>query len=122
MAFGAPLAVLGWVAIEKFGGGFPPCLFRQITSVACAGCGTTRAFHALLAGDWREAFLWNPGSVLFALLAGIFSLLAWVHLVFPRRRYPCLIVIGKGWRVVGIWLILGIVFLNWTYLLLVGRV
>jgi hypothetical protein len=42
---------------------YPPCVFHELTGFHCAGCGTLRAFHALLHGEWRRAFGLNPASV-----------------------------------------------------------
>ncbi len=34
----------------------PSCLFKNITGFYCPGCGGQRAFHAILHGDFTEAF------------------------------------------------------------------
>jgi len=39
---------------------FPKCLFFSATGLACPGCGSTRALHALLHLDLAAAFRWNP--------------------------------------------------------------
>ena len=39
---------------------FPPCLFHALTGWHCPGCGSLRALHALLHGDLRAAFGYNP--------------------------------------------------------------
>ncbi|RBL33433.1 hypothetical protein BRN31_04600 [Xanthomonas oryzae pv. oryzae] len=33
------------------GNPFPPCIFHALTGFYCAGCGMTRALHALAHGD-----------------------------------------------------------------------
>lgn len=38
----------------------PACLFRQAFHIPCPGCGLTRAFHSLLAGDLYGAWVYNP--------------------------------------------------------------
>lgn len=45
-------------------GFFPVCLFRKMTGLACPGCGSTRALHALLHGDVVTAFKFNPFMML----------------------------------------------------------
>jgi hypothetical protein len=51
---------------------FPPCLFRALTGLQCPGCGSTRALHHLLHGEFARAFRYNP--MLFAV--GPFALAA----------------------------------------------
>jgi Protein of unknown function (DUF2752) len=38
---------------------YPGCALHALTGLHCPGCGTTRALHALLHGDWRQAAAWN---------------------------------------------------------------
>ena len=41
-----------------------PCLFKAATGLDCPGCGTQRAFHALLHGDLAGAWGFNAAFVL----------------------------------------------------------
>jgi len=41
-------------------GYFPSCLFRSFTGLTCPGCGSTRALHEILHGDFVTAFTLNP--------------------------------------------------------------
>jgi Protein of unknown function (DUF2752) len=41
-------------------GVFPSCPFRALTGFTCPGCGTTRALHQLLYGNFLAAFEFNP--------------------------------------------------------------
>ncbi len=41
-------------------GYFPSCVFRSLTGFTCPGCGSTRAFHEILHGDFVTAFTLNP--------------------------------------------------------------
>jgi len=38
---------------------FPRCPFKALTGLDCPGCGSQRAVHAILHGDFREAFRYN---------------------------------------------------------------
>lgn len=38
----------------------PKCIFHSFTGLQCPGCGSQRMFHALLHGDLREAWHFNP--------------------------------------------------------------
>ena len=55
---------------------YPPCLLYQMTGIYCAGCGATRALHALLHGHVAAALHDN------ALFVGALPFLAWIAL--PR--------------------------------------
>ena len=59
---------------------FAPCIFQTLTGYWCAGCGITRALHALVHGDIAHAFAMNP----LAMLLLPFAALAWAW--------------GGGWR------------------------
>lgn len=41
-------------------GYFPACVFRSFTGFTCPGCGSTRALHEILHGDFITAFTLNP--------------------------------------------------------------
>jgi hypothetical protein len=41
-------------------GFFPGCPFRFLTGFTCPGCGTTRALHQILHGNFYAAFTLNP--------------------------------------------------------------
>lgn len=38
----------------------PICIIKYWTNIACLGCGTSRSVHAILHGNFREAFHYNP--------------------------------------------------------------
>lgn len=87
----------------------PSCAFHTVTGYHCPGCGGTRAMHALLHGQWRQAiahhpllplvlgfgawWLWrtirpstNPGKLLPAW--GVWSILAALVLFWIARNIP----------------------------------
>ncbi len=43
---------------------FPKCSFKVITGWDCPGCGTQRAVHAMLHGQFAEAWAYNPLFIL----------------------------------------------------------
>jgi hypothetical protein len=43
---------------------FPPCPFLWLTGFYCPGCGSLRAVHHLLQGDFAAAFSFNPFTIL----------------------------------------------------------
>ncbi len=44
-------AAAGWI---------PPCPFHALTGLDCPGCGSLRAIHSLLHGQWAQALAFNP--------------------------------------------------------------
>jgi Protein of unknown function (DUF2752) len=44
-------------------GVFPPCPVRYLTGWYCPGCGSLRAIHQLLEGNFRAAWALNPLAV-----------------------------------------------------------
>lgn len=52
---------------------FPRCVFNALTGWQCPGCGSQRAVHALLSGDFAAAWSFNP---LFILEIPLLALLA----------------------------------------------
>jgi len=39
---------------------FPRCPLYMLTGLKCPGCGTARALHCSLNGEFRQAFAYNP--------------------------------------------------------------
>jgi hypothetical protein len=61
---------------------FPKCIFKMLTGLHCPGCGSQRAVHQLLQGNFSQAFFFNPllmPALLYALLGMVLPIL------FPLR-------------------------------------
>lgn len=72
---------------------FAPCIFHALTGWWCAGCGITRALHALVHGDIATAFGMNPLAMLllpFAVLA-----FAWGGGLRPAWAAPLISMLSK---------------------------
>ena len=52
---------------------FPRCWLHETTGLLCPGCGSTRALHALMHGDLRTAWRFNPLAVMAVPLTGAFA-------------------------------------------------
>ncbi len=67
----------------------PDCAFHALTGVPCPACGSTRAVLALLAGDPRAAFAFNPLVMLGIAAALSFALAApvWLAARGPVPRF-----------------------------------
>lgn len=73
---GVLLAAAGIAALYLFNPNtadspFARCIFQTLTGFWCAGCGITRALHALVHGDIARAFAMNPLAVLLAPCAAL---------------------------------------------------
>lgn len=76
-------------AVDPAHGAYPQCLLYQTTGLYCAGCGATRACHALLHGRLLEAL---HDNVLFVSLLPIAIVLAALYAARAWRadRWPTL--------------------------------
>ena len=43
---------------------FTPCIFKNVTGIACPSCGTTRSIETLMRGNFKEAALLNPLGII----------------------------------------------------------
>ena len=66
---------------------FPPCPVRYLTGWYCPGCGTLRALHQLLEGNFRAAWDMNPLTILLL-----------PFLTYGGSRMPCGQSVGVGCR------------------------
>lgn len=66
----------------------PGCVFHDLTGIKCPGCGGTRAFAAMLQGDWKRVItlnaFWIP-TLLILLVEYANAWLVWAGVSF---RYP----------------------------------
>lgn len=65
---------------------FPKCLFKQLTGWDCPACGNQRALHALLHGEFSEAFNFNPFVVI-----SLPYVLLFAYTTFSRSKYSLLL-------------------------------
>jgi len=74
-------------AVEPAGGAYPRCLFYETTGYYCAGCGATRALHALLHGRVLDAL---HDNVLFVALlpVALGLILKWAAPAWRENRWP----------------------------------
>jgi hypothetical protein len=87
---------------------FPPCLFYKLTGFQCPGCGTQRALHCLLHGEWKDAFFYNP--ILIPALTLIATLL-YLDLLGGKKRFPKIHRALSGSKF--IWGVLAVIILYW---------
>ena len=70
-----------YLADPSKAGFFPRCPIHALTGLYCAGCGTTRALHALLHCNMSAAIRFNPLSVL------LLPVLSYYFLSFTREVF-----------------------------------
>lgn len=63
---------------------FKVCLFKQITSIPCPSCGTTRGVISLSKGHFLEAIFTNPFSLLVAIIMIIAPI--WIFFDVIRKK------------------------------------
>jgi hypothetical protein len=74
--------LLGWGALYYLTGAV--CWIKAVFGVPCPGCGTIRAFTALVRGDWSGALRWHPLIPVTVLILPL--VLAGELLLKPGRR------------------------------------
>ena len=105
--FAALAAALGMLRLfdPATSGLFPPCPVRYLTGWYCPGCGSLRAIHQLLEGDFLTALALNPLTVLLSpfLAYGIASYLCFE---VRGRHLPRLFLPATSIRVLGFAIVL----------------
>ena len=64
-----------------------PCMNKTIFGVDCMGCGTQRALHLLLQGEFVEAYKMFPA--IYTLI--LFAIVLFLHFIDKKRNYLKLI-------------------------------
>ena len=100
-----------WIAIAPHLGS---CTFRNLTGIPCPSCGTTRTALALLNFDICSALAVNPLGTLVAVFFIIGGGLALIWVLF-RGPVP---IFNLSWSRWWTGAIVGIVLINWMYLIL----
>jgi len=71
---------------------YPQCWLYNTTGIYCAGCGATRALHALLHGRLLDALhdnvLFISALPLLLFVVGSYALSAWQAKAWPRKDLP----------------------------------
>jgi hypothetical protein len=80
---------------------YPRCVFHAVTGLECPGCGSLRAAHSVLHGDFATAFRLNP--LLFVLLP-----LAGLTLVVYRPAGLSAIPVKWIWALLGLIIAFGV--------------
>lgn len=81
------------------GNPFPPCVFLTITGHYCAGCGITRALHALAHGDIATAVQMNVLAMLLLVITPFAA--AWHAGWKPAYLQPVANAMASPWLWVG---------------------
>ena len=84
---------------------FPPCPLYALTGLYCPGCGSTRAFHYLLHGDFYGAFAMNPLGMLclpFLIYGGV----SYLSFQIRGRYLPRVFIPGRWIWALGVLIVL----------------
>jgi hypothetical protein len=102
---GAGAAVMVYFFNPSTHGFYPICQFHRLTGLNCPGCGATRAFYALLHGQWETALRDNALFVLAVVLGGARAV--WMAVNHWRERPTGAWIPGQwGWLL----LVIAVVF------------
>ncbi|MCM1076129.1 MAG: DUF2752 domain-containing protein [Bacteroides sp.] len=75
---GIIIALCGLVALyffaEPSSGLYPRCAFKALTGLSCPGCGSQRAVHSMLRGEFKAAFAYNALFMIEIPLLGLLAL------------------------------------------------
>lgn len=63
----------------------PKCIFKTLTGYDCPGCGASRALHAFLHGNLKEALAYNYFIIIGVTYAGLASLCVWIPNIGTNR-------------------------------------
>ena len=84
----------------------PPCPLHALTGLFCPGCGSTRALHRLLHGDFAGAWRMNPAAVLAVPMIAVFFVKdwmapnhAWARRPLPAWLIPTVLVAVLAWGI-----------------------
>ena len=85
----ACLAGYAWLIFNTFtesssNHNFRVCIFKQITSIPCPSCGSTRSLVSLFNGDFKGAFYWNPLGIV--LLGALIIAPIWIGLDLISKK------------------------------------
>lgn len=89
------------------------CLFKNITTLPCPSCGSTRTFLKLLKGDFLEAMTINPLAIIFLLF--FIVLFFWFILDRIRKRNRLINFLKRPGRLYVKILFFVIILINWIW-------
>lgn len=104
----AALAVIYYLFSPTESSLFPRCPFYWLTGYKCPGCGSQRAIHALLHGDFHSAVCYN--ALMVASLP-IVALYCYAELARVRHRRLYAVVCAPA----SIWIVLAVVMAWWIF-------
>ena len=78
--------IIIYAFVDPEGGMLPRCTFKALTGWDCPGCGSQRAFHALLHGRVGEAWRMNPALFVMVPLAAAYGVAEMWPDSCPRLR------------------------------------
>lgn len=94
----------------------PKCPFHMLTGLDCPGCGSQRAIHSMLNGDFEAALRYNALLVLAIPYLALYALTAVLPRIFRNARLKAvccrvglLLFHGKA-----VWVVLAVVLVFWA--------
>lgn len=110
--------VIAGVVVEKATGHpVQMCMFKRLTGLPCATCGSTRAMLALAHGEPARAFTLNPMVCVLLAIAPVWLLLRWRR----TRTGGQAAAWSSSWRIIAWAAATGLFFANWAYVIWRGN-
>jgi len=97
---------------------FSICIFKNLTGIPCAACGTTRGLKYLVRGYFEQALMMNPLSYLTFFVS--ISLIVWIINDLIKKQETLFPFISKKVPVVFIIIIIILTGLNWYWNIVKG--
>lgn len=93
------------------------CIFKKATTLPCPSCGATRSMKAILTGDFKAGFIWNPLGYL--LLTALLVLPWWLVYDIATRRDSFHRLYARMEQVMMrpmvMWIFVALMALNWIW-------
>ncbi|WP_417428657.1 DUF2752 domain-containing protein [Halpernia sp.] len=88
------------------------CPFKTVTGLDCPGCGSQRAIHEILHGNFKQAFSYNPLFIIAIPYVFTGILFEWFSLKYKFPRTRKILFGANAIYVIGIIIILFFIFRN----------
>ena len=65
--------------------GINTCIIKQVTTIPCPSCGTTRSIISLVNGNFLESLYWNPLGIILVMIMVISPIWILIDFIFKKK-------------------------------------